>query len=166
MPNGHDDLPRPQFPLLARVNYRHTDETVVSLCAVQTPHGPSIRFYKWRKPRHLGEWRVALANASLKGVNLDKMAKDARAFSVRFGVPLEWTPETNPPAPEAPEGLTREQQFLLLLRECFGERIPSDAELRQKGDELERTADLLQSLADEIRAEAHEAQVREEDIPF
>ena len=159
-------LPTPQYQLLARVNYKVTRETVVSLCVVQTSRGSDLRLYKWRNFPHVGDWRVAHANLSLADINLEKMASDAKELAAQFGVTIKWFDLTNsvgvvsipieaeegaPPDPPEKEPKTPEREFLELLRESFGDRIPSDQELIDKAATLEREAAIRHFLANCIR---------------
>jgi hypothetical protein len=171
-PNG---LPEPQYPLLDRKDYKITQETVISLCVVDTGNRKELRLYKWRKYRGIGEWRVAKANLSLMDVNLARLSRDAKQLATKYGLILGW-PIDDPgrienlgeplqPAAGAQDRLP-EQNFLRLLRELFGDRIPSDAELEAKADELTRKSRMMQTVAEITDAIIEGREVTDEDVKF
>lgn len=168
-------LPKPQYPLLDRKNYKVTQETVVSLCLVDAGNRRELRLYKWRRYHGVGEWRVANANLSLMDVDIDRLAEDAKQLAARYRLTLGWHTDqregvktAGEPLGSAPRAEDRrpEYSFLRLLRELFGDRIPSDAELEAKADELTKKSRMMQTIAEITDAIMEGREIKDEDVKF
>jgi hypothetical protein len=73
----------------ARV-YLRTQKKLVALCALQSQYGKELKLYQWEWKGDQKGWKVGLANLRVEGLNLERIARDARALAEKHGIALRW----------------------------------------------------------------------------
>jgi hypothetical protein len=90
---GADD---PRFPigsfyeLLDARTYVRTTKKIVALCALQGKYGKELKLYQWDWRGDQKGWKVGLANLRVEGLNLLKIAEDAKVMANQQGIELRW----------------------------------------------------------------------------
>ena len=70
--------------------YKRSKKRIVALCVLQSQYGTELKLYEWEWRGEDKGWKVGLANLSVKDINLEAIASDAKALAASYGIRLEW----------------------------------------------------------------------------
>jgi hypothetical protein len=92
MDDDQEKLPLSEYyELLEARTYVRTPKRWVALCALKSKFGKELKLYEWNWKGEGKGWKVALANMSVAGINLKRLAADAEDLAARHEIPLKWT---------------------------------------------------------------------------
>lgn len=70
--------------------YKHSKKRIVALCVLESRYGTELKFYEWIWKGENKGWKVGLANLSVRDINLEAVAKDARELANAYAIKLDW----------------------------------------------------------------------------
>ena len=80
----------PNVQVIDHRTYVRSRKRWIALCVVQTEHGTTLKFYKWRWDEYKQQWKVDLARFSVKDVDVCQIAADAVEMARQYGISLSW----------------------------------------------------------------------------
>lgn len=80
----------PMYELLDARTYVRTTKKIVALCALKGKYGKELKLYQWDWRGEQKGWKVGLANLRVEGLNLLKIAEDAKSMADKHGIELRW----------------------------------------------------------------------------
>ncbi len=78
------------YELLDSRVYVRTQKKLITLCALQSQYGKELKLYQWEWKGDQKGWKVGLANLRVEGLNLERIARDARTMAEKHGIALRW----------------------------------------------------------------------------
>ncbi len=70
--------------------YKRSKKRIVALCVLESRYGTELKFYEWIWKGEDKGWKVGLANLSVKDINLEAVARDAKELATAYAIKLDW----------------------------------------------------------------------------
>jgi hypothetical protein len=78
------------YTLLDSRVYTRTKKRIVALCVVESKFGTGLKLYEWVWKGEDKGWKVGLANLSVKSIDLERIARDAKELAAAYAIKLDW----------------------------------------------------------------------------
>ena len=103
---AHDSFPvHSRLTVLeGRTLYKKEFKRWIALCAVKDDHNyVDLKLYEWEWRAAKQEWKVSIANYSVKHLDLALLLREATALATKHSIDLDWfDPPRTPAAPAKP----------------------------------------------------------------